>query len=131
MVPFIEMARLMSVWLMRLRTAKLLVLLKVAVVPPSWKPIAPPPMALSVGVQSITLWPGLTLIVVVVGVVVIPAAPAPLVAKVPLPSRLCAAAGVAPTNMTVASASTEQLVRVRRDDETRLRIMISTGADGW
>ena len=131
MVPFMVIDRVESAGLMRLRTAKPGLPTKLAVVPEFWKLIVPPPIAVSVGIQSITVCPGLTLIVVRLGDVPIEAPAPPLVVKLPLPSRLCAIAGVAPTTSTVASARTEQLVRDRRDGSGKLRIRGSRAAGGW
>jgi hypothetical protein len=74
-VPFITMVREMSAGSTRLRTAKSEVLVNSAVVPEFWKlMLVPVPVALSVGVQSMTVCPLFKLIVVLVAVVVMPVA---------------------------------------------------------
>src|SRR5215218_10374190 len=108
------MARPMSAGLMLLRTWKFCVPVNSAVVLAFWKEmLVPVPTALSVGTQLMTVWPAFRLIVVVVAVVVMPVAFG-FVTYVPVPLKLCAAAGDAPTAITVAKARIEQLVRLRR-----------------
>src|SRR6478752_5274574 len=83
----------------------------------------PPASALSVGVQLMTELPELRVMVVVPAPVAMLALPPPLTAKVPVPLKLCAAAGVAPTASTVASARREQLGRRLRRLFRTLRII--------
>ena len=130
MIPLSVTERVESAGLMRLSTAKLPLPTKLAVVPDGWKLIDPPPIAVSVGDQSITVWPGLSRIVVVFGDVPIDAPPPPLTVNAPVPAKLCAEAGVAPTTATVASARTEQPVRATRARKVVLRIMTSRATNG-
>ncbi len=129
-VPFIEITRVRSVAVILLSTAKLPVPRKLAVVPEFWNWIGTLLLvALSVGTQLITVCGAVTeMVVVPVPLVMVVAAP--LVA-VPVPRKLCAAAGLGPTTNTVASASTEQPVRASREGRGKLRIMTSRATNGW
>jgi hypothetical protein len=121
--------RVESTGLIRLSTAKSVALLKVAV-PPGWKLIALALIAVSFGVQSITVCPPFKATFVIPGEVV---TTAPLVVTGATASALndCAAAGLGPTTSDVAIASVEH-------NETRFGvrtgervIMTSTAEAGW
>ena len=117
----------MSTGLIRLSTAKSLALLKVAVVPEYWKPIALAVKAASVGAQSITVCPVLRAMFVEFTPVVMTAPLVPL----PVPWNDCAEAGVAPTTSEVAMASVEHSEIRPKVRITERVIMTSTEAVGW
>src|SRR5688500_9196797 len=123
------MMRVGSTGLIRLSTAKLLALLKVAV-PPNWKAIPLPLIAVSLGVQSITVCPPFRAILVRPGEVVT-IAPLVVTGATLFASNDCAAAGLGPSTSEVAMARLEQsetLLRMRAGERV---IMTSTARAGW
>src|SRR5688572_28524464 len=86
---------------------------KFVVVPPGWNTIGEVEVAVSFGLQVITVC-GLftaTFVVVPLGVVIVAD---PATSGLPVPRKLCAAAGLGPTASAVAKARIEQAVRLRR-----------------